>query len=97
MLWLTAAIVGLVLAAILHAGWLASVGLVAAVGIAIGFGFAAGQRLARRSIATPTDRRATASAAHAAEQPAGDVQRLAVHVVGPRRAEEEDAAGGLLR
>ena len=37
-----------------------------------------------------------ASAGHPAEQPAGDVQRLAVHVVGPRRAEEEDAAGGLL-
>jgi VIT1/CCC1 family predicted Fe2+/Mn2+ transporter len=48
-LWLAAAVVGLVLAAILHAGWLASVGLVAAVGIAIGFGFAAGQRLSGRS------------------------------------------------
>ncbi len=48
-LWLTAAVVGLVLAAILHAGWLASVGLVAAVGIALGFGFAAGQRFAARS------------------------------------------------
>ena len=48
-LWVAAAIVGLVLAAILHAGWLASVGLVAAAGIAIGFAFAAGQRLARRS------------------------------------------------
>src|SRR5438874_6160856 len=30
------------------------------------------------------------------ELPAGHVQHLAVHVVGPRRAEEEDAAGGLL-
>jgi hypothetical protein len=48
-LWLAAAVVGLVLAAILHAGWLASVGLVAAAGIAIGFGFAAAQRIERRS------------------------------------------------
>lgn len=44
-----AAVIGLTLAAILNAGWLASIGLVAAVGIAIGFGFAASQRLARRS------------------------------------------------
>ena len=42
--WIVAAVVGLGLAAILHAGWLASVGLVAAVGIAIGFGFAASER-----------------------------------------------------
>jgi hypothetical protein len=48
-LWVTAAVVGLALAAILHAGWLASVGLVAAVGIALGFGFAASQRAAQRS------------------------------------------------
>jgi hypothetical protein len=47
-LWVVAAIVGLALAAILHAGSLASIGLVAAAGIAIGFGFAAGQRVARR-------------------------------------------------
>jgi hypothetical protein len=48
-LWIAAAVIGLALAAILHAGWLGSVGLVAAVGIAIGFAFAAGQRLARGS------------------------------------------------
>src|SRR5215212_3232798 len=34
---------------------------------------------------------------HSAEHAARDVQRLAVHVVRPRRAEEEDRAGGLLR
>src|SRR3954470_14516803 len=34
---------------------------------------------------------------HAAELPAGDAEDLAVDVVAPRRAQEEDAAGGLLR
>src|SRR3712207_4259066 len=34
---------------------------------------------------------------HAGELPARDVQGLAVHVVRPGRAQEEDAAGGLLR
>src|SRR3712207_5355544 len=33
---------------------------------------------------------------HAGELPARHVEDLAVHVVRPRRAEEEDAAGGLL-
>src|ERR1035437_6880928 len=36
------------------------------------------------------------SAAHATEQPAGDVQGLPVDIVGPRRAQEEDASGGLV-
>lgn len=40
-LWSIAAVVGLVLAAILDAGYLASVGLVAGVGILLGIGFAA--------------------------------------------------------
>src|SRR3981189_1493274 len=34
---------------------------------------------------------------HAGELPAGDVQRLPVDVVAPRRAQEEHAAGGFLR
>ena len=38
-----------------------------------------------------------ASTGHPPEQPTSDVQRLPVHVVGPRRAQEEDAPGGLFR
>src|ERR687898_2163549 len=34
---------------------------------------------------------------HAGELPAGDVEDLAVDEVRPRRAQEEDASGGLLR
>lgn len=45
-LWAIAAVVGLGLAALLHAGLLASIALVAAVGIAVGAGYAA--LLARR-------------------------------------------------
>src|SRR5919106_2275491 len=37
------------------------------------------------------------SARHPRELPAGDVQHLAMDEVRPRRAEEEHAAGGLLR
>jgi hypothetical protein len=48
-LWTAATAIGLGLAAILHAGVLGGVGLVAAVGIAIGFGFAAAQRARQRS------------------------------------------------
>jgi membrane protease YdiL (CAAX protease family) len=51
--WIVAAVVGLGLAAILHAGWLASVGLVAAVGIAIGLGLAASQRAKQGSDRKP--------------------------------------------
>jgi hypothetical protein len=40
-LWGIAAVVGLVLAAVLNAGYLATIGLVAGVGILLGFGFAA--------------------------------------------------------
>src|SRR4051794_41120215 len=43
------------------------------------------------------DLRATPSRRHARELPAGDVEHLAVHEVGPRRAQEEDAARRLLR
>jgi hypothetical protein len=46
-LGLAAAVIGLALGAILHAGYLADVGLVAAAGIALGFGFAASQRAKR--------------------------------------------------
>jgi hypothetical protein len=42
-LWITAAAIGLVLAAALNASLLGSVGLVALVGILIGIGFAAWQ------------------------------------------------------
>ena len=41
-------------------------------------------------------RRSAPSAGHPAEQAAGDVEGLAVYVVGPRGAEEEHAPGGLL-
>jgi hypothetical protein len=47
-LWVAAAVIGLVLATIFNAGWLATVGLVAAVGIAIGFGVAASERTRQR-------------------------------------------------
>src|SRR4051812_8265877 len=40
--------------------------------------------------------RARMSCRHARELPAGDVQRLPMDEVRPRRAEEEDAAGRLL-
>jgi hypothetical protein len=40
-LWGIAAVVGLALAAILNAGYLATIGLVAGVGILLGIGFAA--------------------------------------------------------
>ena len=46
-LWVAAAIVGLTLGTILHAGYLGDVGLVAAAGIVLGFGFAASQRSKR--------------------------------------------------
>jgi Flp pilus assembly protein TadB len=49
-----AAVVGLVLASILNAGYLASVGLVAGVGILLGFGFAAWS--ARQGSARDPDR-----------------------------------------
>jgi hypothetical protein len=41
LLWIVAAILGLALASLLHAGLLASVGLVAGTGILIGLGWAA--------------------------------------------------------
>jgi FtsH-binding integral membrane protein len=47
-LWVTAAIVGLTLGEIVHAGYLADVGLVAAAGIVLGVGFTATQRAKRR-------------------------------------------------
>jgi Flp pilus assembly protein TadB len=40
-LWGISAVVGLALAAILNAGYVATIGLVAGVGILLGFGFAA--------------------------------------------------------
>jgi FtsH-binding integral membrane protein len=46
-LWIAAAIIGLTLGAILHAGYLADIGLVAAAGIALGIGFAASRRAKR--------------------------------------------------
>jgi hypothetical protein len=46
-LWLVAASVGLGLSAVLHAGTLASIALVALVGIVIGFGVAATQQRRR--------------------------------------------------
>jgi hypothetical protein len=46
-LWIAAAVIGLTLGAILNAGYLADVGLVAAAGIALGFGFAATRRAKR--------------------------------------------------
>jgi flagellar biosynthesis protein FliR len=46
-LWIAAAVIGLTLGAILHASFLANVGLVAAAGIALGFGFAATRRAKR--------------------------------------------------
>jgi hypothetical protein len=46
-LWIAAAAIGLTLGAILNAGYLADVGLVAAAGIALGFGYAATQRAKR--------------------------------------------------
>jgi Flp pilus assembly protein TadB len=49
-----AAVLGLVLASILDAGYLASIGLVAAVGIVVGFGFAAWS--ARQNSARDRDR-----------------------------------------
>ena len=46
---IVAAVVGLVLAEITHAGTLGSIGLVALVGIVIGFGLAAWQRAKQNS------------------------------------------------
>lgn len=46
-LWVAAAVVGLTIGAIVHAGYLGDVGLVAAAGIVLGFGFAASQRSKR--------------------------------------------------
>jgi hypothetical protein len=43
-LWILAAVVGLGLGAIMHAGTLASIGLVALVGVVMGFGVAARHR-----------------------------------------------------
>src|SRR4051794_6751047 len=50
-----------------------------------------------RAESSPATRSAACSRGHARELPAGDVEHLAVDEVRPRRAEEEDAAGGLLR
>jgi hypothetical protein len=48
-LWVAAAIIGLVLATVVNAGALATVGLVGGVGIVIGLGFAAWQARQRPS------------------------------------------------
>src|SRR5690349_4574246 len=52
---------------------------------------------ATRPAAAPAHCITDDSGGHAGELATGDVERLAVDVVAPRRAQEEDAAGGLLR
>lgn len=56
-LWASAAIIGLVLAALLNASWLASAGLVAAVGILIGIGAGAREQWQRSHDGSTAKRR----------------------------------------